>query len=63
MAFLIFFHPGNPDLFELFGVVFGILLAAFLMNAVFDFVKRRLLKKKEASNPLPPKDTMNNLII
>ena len=63
MALLIFFHPGNPDLFELFGVVFGILLAAFLLNAVFEFIKKRWWKKKEAPDLPPPQDPMNNLII
>ncbi|MBI1806161.1 MAG: hypothetical protein HYR76_03805 [Ignavibacteria bacterium] len=63
MILLTVVKPGNPNLFELFGVVFGILFAIFVLNAVYEFLKKKPWKKKDIPELTLPENHSNNLII
>jgi hypothetical protein len=57
------FHPGNPNLFELYGLLLTILLAAYLVNALYEWLKKKPWKKKERRNLENGEHTSHNPVI
>jgi hypothetical protein len=50
MPVMMFIHPSNPDLFELYGIVVSVLLAAWILNSLYEWLKTKPWKKKEIPN-------------
>ncbi|MBI1804962.1 MAG: hypothetical protein HY033_06350 [Ignavibacteriae bacterium] len=53
MFVLAFFHPGNPNLLELYGLLAGILLFLFVIDRAIDFFKTKPWKKIDAGSEQP----------
>jgi len=53
MHALVFFHPGNPDLLQLYAVLIGILLCLFAIDLLIDFFKQKPWKKTDVKPEEP----------
>ncbi len=60
MHTLVLFHPGNPNLFELYGLLLAILSSAYILNTLYEWLKKKPWKKNETHVIDPENHTPHN---
>ena len=63
MMLLAFIHPGNPSMFELFGILFAILIVLYALTMVYEFIKRKPWRKVKTEDVLHSDQSINHTSI